>query len=514
LTHSLRVFCKETATQLHTHPSQLRGWELAAIDALTTRIIEHKDEAKTIPAPSQPEIDAFHQSNYVSYVDKSPQHYSFMSKQYAYEVTTEELQTSNAYAALTDTTDEIILALRTYLRSVGFTEKEIPHKLAYLYPVVKFHKSPLSFRFMAGSVQITMTPLSAALNTILKALMPDFHTLWTNTFTAARLTPYPWWICSGAHAIRTMIDELNRTRRDASKHDTHFSSWDLSTLYTTLDQNDLITRITRLFERVFALHEDPPILDVYQDTVTWTTDKPRTPLKRYHYLALDDLTEWLTYLVQNTYIVHTDQVYQQIVGIPMGTNCAVFLADLHLFSFELDFITTLIETNQLTLLHSYKCTRRYIDDVLAANNPHYEKHRYLSPLRTGIYPADTLVLNAEQTDLPLHFLDIQVLYDIERHNYYTTVWDKRYDPKYHKLPSQKYPLITTALTRNSLFAILTGRMHTARILSSRRTDCIDYTVRTMHTMITNGYNPNALLAHTHSFTATKSSTTQKQNHSN
>jgi hypothetical protein len=35
----------------------------------------------------------------------------------------------------------------------------------------------------------------------------------------------------------------------------------------------------------------------------------------------------LGFLVDNIYVVFGDQVFQQSVGIPMGTNCAPLLAD-------------------------------------------------------------------------------------------------------------------------------------------------------------------------------------------
>ena len=34
------------------------------------------------------------------------------------------------------------------------------------------------------------------------------------------------------------------------------------------------------------------------------------------------------------------KLYRQIVGTPMGTNCAYFLADLLLFCYEIDFINS------------------------------------------------------------------------------------------------------------------------------------------------------------------------------
>ena len=47
-----------------------------------------------------------------------------------------------------------------------------------------------------------------------------------------------------------------------------------------------------------------------------------------------ELCEALTFLMENIYIyVQFDgMVYQQIVGIPMGTNCAPLIADLFLFA--------------------------------------------------------------------------------------------------------------------------------------------------------------------------------------
>jgi hypothetical protein len=38
-----------------------------------------------------------------------------------------------------------------------------------------------------------------------------------------------------------------------------------------------------------------------------------------------------------------DQVFQQSVGIPMGTTCAPLLADLFLYSYEADFVHKLLQ---------------------------------------------------------------------------------------------------------------------------------------------------------------------------
>jgi hypothetical protein len=44
-----------------------------------------------------------------------------------------------------------------------------------------------------------------------------------------------------------------------------------------------------------------------------------------------DIKGMLGFLVDNIYVVFGDQVFQQFVGIPMGTNCAPLLKDLFLY---------------------------------------------------------------------------------------------------------------------------------------------------------------------------------------
>ena len=42
----------------------------------------------------------------------------------------------------------------------------------------------------------------------------------------------------------------------------------------------------------------------------------------------------LTYFLDNIYVRLGTKLYKQIIGIPMGTNCAHIVADLFLFCYE------------------------------------------------------------------------------------------------------------------------------------------------------------------------------------
>ena len=54
--------------------------------------------------------------------------------------------------------------------------------------------------------------------------------------------------------------------------------------------------------------------------------------------------------LDNIYIRFGNKLYRQIVGIPMGINCAPLVADLFLFCYERDFMTSLSNDNQADII--------------------------------------------------------------------------------------------------------------------------------------------------------------------
>ena len=80
------------------------------------------------------------------------------------------------------------------------------------------------------------------------------------------------------------------------------------------------------------------------------------------------------FLVDNIFVVFAGKVFQQIVGIPMRTNCAPLLADIFLYSYEAEFIQTLLSADKKHLASRFNYICRYIDDVLSINNPEFENY--------------------------------------------------------------------------------------------------------------------------------------------
>ena len=72
--------------------------------------------------------------------------------------------------------------------------------------------------------------------------------------------------------------------------------------------------------------------------------------REYHLWSCQNVCDALSFLLDNIYIRFGTKLYRQIVGIPMGINCAPLVADLLLFCYERDFMKNLSNDNRHTLL--------------------------------------------------------------------------------------------------------------------------------------------------------------------
>ena len=79
-----------------------------------------------------------------------------------------------------------------------------------------------------------------------------------------------------------------------------------------------------------------------------------------------DIINMLDFLIDNKFVMFGGRVFQQTVGIHMGTNCAPFLTDLMLYSYE-----GLLKKNEKKLARSFYFTFHYIDDVISLNKSRF-----------------------------------------------------------------------------------------------------------------------------------------------
>ena len=124
--------------------------------------------------------------------------------------------------------------------------------------------------------------------------------------------------------------------------------------------------------------------------------------KRYKLWSCQNVCEALIYLLDNIYIRFGTKLYRQIVGIPMGTNCAPLVADLFLFCYERDFMKSLSDVKQAEIIEAFKSTSRYLDDLLNIDNPYFEG------MVNRFYPPELQLNKANTSDTEAPFLDLHL----------------------------------------------------------------------------------------------------------
>ena len=138
--------------------------------------------------------------------------------------------------------------------------------------------------------------------------------------------------------------------------------------YTTISHSQLKDRLKKLIHQCFVKQNGNPRYKylVLGKKMSYFVREHTACANKY---SEGDIVKMLDFLIDNIFVEFGGRVFQQTVGIPMGTNCAPLLADLFLYSYEAEFIQGLLRNNKKKLTRSFNFTFRYIDNVLSLNNP-------------------------------------------------------------------------------------------------------------------------------------------------
>ena len=98
----------------------------------------------------------------------------------------------------------------------------------------------------------------------------------------------------------------------------------------------------------------------------WVSKNNRSGL-RFTRSMVKDALEYLMYLMGNCYFTFGDKVFRQVIGIPMGSDPAPFMANLFLYYYESKWVKNL-KKDSLQKARRFSHTFRFIDDLLTIND--------------------------------------------------------------------------------------------------------------------------------------------------
>lgn len=467
--------------------------------------------------------------------------------------------------------------------------------------LVKLHKQPTQFRFLAcssnngsKSVALWLTALFAAIHQYLvegwQRLLKDLEVAWKHL--------PPWYATQSVHIVNIVkhFNKLCVTLLEFVRGG-GWMGFDVERLYTNIPQDGadgLIPTLAKLLgefvwdthsvsrsstrSRLLKVFKDPTYgaewlsadTDLHDAHVEYgdynTQRKHGMHNARWGVDAVKQdffLFDWKTavdaikFLVKFSYVQFGDQVWHQQVGIPMGINPAVYMANYYLFYYEFQFLKQFkllltshppvhgggVEASQLFesptdtetlgtpvwvnqwptsvhnafkgnvaqyILDKFQLMGRFVDDVTCGPNqflPYLlnRSHTILGGCIRGIYP-DCLLLKRTEADMwSFPTLDIRIVSSTEQqadvHGHINTfvtsntvLYDKRREDCYDGIPVVQYSHVSSSLSARTTSGMLMGQLHRYKALIMLRGHYVLECALLLHRLIARGHHHRILFA--------------------
>ena len=110
-------------------------------------------------------------------------------------------------------------------------------------------------------------------------------------------------------------------------------TYDFTTLYTSTPHQKLKSKLSWVSKTAFK-SSGKSFISVHKNGASWSNSLREKTL----HLDCNKVICLLRWLIDNIYVTFGDNCFRQVIDIPMGTDCAPFLAHLFLFAHEFKWL--------------------------------------------------------------------------------------------------------------------------------------------------------------------------------
>ena len=362
------------------------------------------------------------QSNFIMCpVDKAGSNIAFVCKKFYIERILTELERTPTYEEVTEREDDILKRHIEFCNKFNIKISDKDKNLPNIYMMPKFHKNPTSFRFISASIGSSLKFLAKLLTPILKSVQCELKK--KVNFECKFKDTSGFWISDNSEFLRSNLNFLSNSRT-AKRVD----CYDFKTLYTNIPHDDLFDKICSLLDIIFD-SKSVAFVKVSENlkNVSWSQGFKNNGFC----LTKNEVKEILRFLLDNIFVKFKGKIYRQIIGVPMGCDCAPFLANLYLFFYEYKYVSELMSVDsRLKSFFKYNC--RYIDDLCTPNGI-----ENFDEVCKEIYPECMILERTNLCSQNVTFLDLNI--SVEDNKFTTQLYDKRndFDFKVISMPNLK-----------------------------------------------------------------------------
>ena len=363
------------------------------ISSLTNKI----KTRKTNPILKQIEVIQYLETLQNKYVivpiDKAANNVAVICKKYYVEVILKEIGIigggNPTYSISQRSKEDIIEENVTYSKRQNLDVKEKERELPMMHWLPKLHKTPTKARFIIASKQCSTKQLSKAVSSVFRLAYQQIENFHKN---AKFLRNYnKFWVLQNIDPVMKNITIINRKKRAKS-----ISTYDFSTLYTTITHHTLIERLNKVIDKIYN-GGDKNCVRVSKSGNAYWGKMANNAIG----FTVSSLKQAVQHLIENCFFTVGNCVLRQDIGIPMGIDPAPFWANLYLYTYEEEYMSNLISSDKTKARH-FHSTNRFIDDLCTLNDGNL-----FGKVFQEIYPPE-LELKIEHTGMHGTFLNLDI----------------------------------------------------------------------------------------------------------
>ena len=274
----------------------------------------------------------------------------------------------------------------------------------------KMHKIPSKSRFIVAAKYCSLKGLAQTVTQILKMFYKQIENYERKShfFTYVKR----FWVIQNHEPVVKTLKKLS----DRKKAKT-ISTYDFSTLYTKIPHSKLKYVLNEITDFCFKGCNDSKI-SILRNGARWSHD-PKPNKEGQIQLSKKEVKDAISYLLDNCYFSIGKNIFRQVVGIPMGSDPAPFMANLFLYYYESKFLKT-FKVNNMSRARLFNYIFRFIDDLIAIN----DDKEFENNIR-NIYPKELELKKENVGYLEGSYLDIKA--KIADNKFSLKLYDKRDD---------------------------------------------------------------------------------------
>ena len=375
---------------------------------------------------------------------------------------------NSTYTSCQMSSEDIVNTHDTFMKSLGIELSDDDKRLPYLYWTPKLHKSPGKHRFIAGSSKCTTKELSSLLTKILTKTGLEKYCSIKTSHTGVNNMWMP----------KNSTDLLSSSSHLGVHRATSIETFDFSTLYTSIPHNLLKSRKNSIINNAFKYKNGATRcthIKVGRNKSYFTSD----PLNGDNKYTANDTCKMIEFLVD---VRFGGQLVRQMVGIPMGTNCAPLLADLFLYSYENEFSDKLIKEGKRKLARKFSLSYRYIDDLISFNNKRFKE--FIS----DIYTKELTISETTESTSIASYLDLLFIRD-KSNNITTKLYDKRDAFGFHIV---NFPFMSSNIPSAPAYGVYASQLIRYACCCSNYSDFLSRHRALVTRLLSQGYKVNRL----------------------